>query len=664
MRYCMRTWNHVSTSCPDSSRTKESKGKGHVTKYLAGIAELRNRHLLFLDVFFLLTMPFVSLVVRLEGVDRTLEYLFPLVIYTVVVAAVKLAVYFWTGLYAHYWRYASVEELAGLLRSAFFSVVAEVVVFWTILLPFFLPTGFPRSLALIDGAFSLLALGGLRLSIRLFYSFSRIERSNGVQSRALIVGAGVVGSGVVQELLTRRTMGIVPVGFVDDDPRKQGALIHGIRVKGTRKELPAMLRTMGVDQVIIAMSDTSGEIIRSVLQVCQDAHVKSKIVPSLIEILRNPTTDPNLRNIELSDLLRRDSIRMDTRNVVSLVRGARVMVTGGGGSIGSEICRQLMSFGPSEVVVLGHGENSIFNIIQELREHPRRNVTLHPVIADIRDEERMESVFQEYRPEVIFHAAAHKHVGLMETNLADAVSNNIRGTKNLVDLAVKHNVRRFIMISSDKAVNPTSVMGATKRVAELIVHDAASAHNRAFVTVRFGNVLGSRGSVVPIFERQIARGGPVTISHPDVRRFFMTIPEAVHLVLQAGTLGTGGELFVLDMGEQIRILDLAKDLIRLKGMELGKDISIVYTGLKAGEKMYEELFYPGAQVERTTHEKIMVCRNDFELGSENNKATHERSLSLKVNTLIVASRQGSMDVAQSLLRSMVPDYEVSKRQAV
>jgi FlaA1/EpsC-like NDP-sugar epimerase len=273
-------------------------------------------------------------------------------------------------------------------------------------------------------------------------------------------------------------------------------------------------------------------------------------------------------------------------------------------------------------------------------------------------------VFQEYRPEVIFHAAAHKHVGLMETNLADAVSNNIRGTKNLVELSVKHNVRRFIMISSDKAVNPTSVMGATKRVAELIVNDAARAHNRAFVTVRFGNVLGSRGSVVPIFERQIARGGPVTISHPDVRRFFMTIPEAVHLVLQAGTLGTGGELFVLDMGDQIRILDLAKDLIRLKGMELGKDISIVYTGLKPGEKMYEELFYPGAQVERTAHEKIMVCRNDFTLGSEDNRLSHERSLSLKVNTLIAASRQGSMDVAQSMLRTMVPDYEVSKRQAV
>jgi FlaA1/EpsC-like NDP-sugar epimerase len=361
-----------------------------VTKYLAGIAELRNRHLLFLDLFFLLTTPFVSLVVRLEGVERTLEYLFPILIFTVVIAAAKLAVYFWTGLYAHYWRYASVEELAGLLRSAFFAVAAEIVVFWTILLPFFLPHGFPRSLALIDGMFSLLTLGGLRLSVRLFYSFSRIERtSNTLHSRALIVGAGVVGSGVVQELLTRRAMGIVPVGFVDDDPHKQGALIHGIRVKGTRKDLPMMLRTMGIDQVIIAMSDTSGEIIRSVLQVCQDAHVKSKIVPSLIEILRNPTTDPNLRNIELSDLLRRDSIRMDTRNVVSLVRGARVMVTGGGGSIGSEICRQLMSFGPSEVVVLGHGENSVFNVIQELREHPRRNITLHPVIADIRDEERM-----------------------------------------------------------------------------------------------------------------------------------------------------------------------------------------------------------------------------------------------------------------------------------
>jgi FlaA1/EpsC-like NDP-sugar epimerase len=634
-----------------------------VTKIFAGIAELRNRHLFFLDLIILLDLPFVALVVRLEGVNQTAAYLYPLVLYTVVIAFVKLVVYFWTGLYAHYWRYASVEELAGLVRSSFLAMAAEIVVFWTILLPFFLPAGFPRSLALIDGAFGLLVTAGLRMSVRLFFSFSRVERSAGVHSRALVVGAGVVGSGVAQELLTRRALGIVPVGFIDDDPHKRGALIHGIRVKGTRHELPGLLRSMSIDQVIIAMSGASGEVIRSVLQVCQDAHVKSKIVPGLIEILRNPTTDPGIRNIELADLLRRDSIRMDTRNVVSLVRGARIMVTGAGGSIGSEICRQLMSFGPSEIVILGHGEHSVFEIMQELGEHPRRNVMLNPVIADIRDEERMDSVFRMYRPEVVFHAAAHKHVGLMEVNLADAVSNNIHGTKVLVDLSVRHDVRRFIMISSDKAVNPTSVMGATKRVAELVVHDAARLHKRAFVTVRFGNVLGSRGSVVPIFERQIARGGPVTISHPDVRRFFMTIPEAVHLVLQAGAMGEGGELFVLDMGEQIRVMDLAKDLIRLKGLQEGKDISIVYTGLKPGEKMEEELFYPGAQVGKTAHEKILVCRNDSSLGADNGILSHERSLALQVNTLVAASRQGSMDVAQGLLRLMVPDYENS-RQAV
>jgi FlaA1/EpsC-like NDP-sugar epimerase len=632
-----------------------------VTKLFTGIAELRNRHLVGLDVILLLLTPFIALVIRMEGLSQAMGLIRPLAIFTLVMGVTKLVVFYWTGLYAHYWAYASVEELASLVRSLFLAMVAELVIFSTVLMPFVLPEGFPRSLGLLDGVFGLLAISGLRLSVRFFYSMSRVERVNGIQSRALIVGAGVVGSSVAQELQQRKGHGIKPIGFIDDDPRKHGTLIHGVRVKGTRQDLPSLLRAMSVDQVIIAMSGASPDVIRDVTQACQDAHVKSMIVPSLIEILRSPTSHPSIRNVELSDLLRRDSIRMDTRNVVSLVRGKRVLVTGGGGSIGSEICRQLMSFGPSEIVILGHGEYSVFEIMQELREHPRRNVVLHPVIADIRDEDRMESVFLKYQPEVVFHAAAHKHVGLMEGNIADAISNNIHGTKVLVDLSVRFNVQRFIMISSDKAVNPTSIMGATKRIAELVVHEAAAVHNRAFVTVRFGNVLGSRGSVVPIFERQIARGGPVTISHPDVRRYFMTIPEAVHLVLQAGAMGTGGELFVLDMGEQIRVMDLAKDLIRLKGLEVGKDIAIVYTGLKSGEKMHEELFYPGAQVEKTAHEKILMCRNDSSLKSDTALLGHERTLTVQVNTLIAAGRQGSLDVAQGLLQTLVPDYEGGRR---
>jgi FlaA1/EpsC-like NDP-sugar epimerase len=366
-------------------------------------------------------------------------------------------------------------------------------------------------------------------------------------------------------------------------------------------------------------------------------------------------------------------VKTDTKSVVGLLKGARVMITGAGGSIGSEICRQIKEFGPTELILVGHGENSIFRIAQELMEHPKRGVAVRTVIADIRDKDRMDSVFAQHKPAVIFHAAAHKHVPLMEVNISEAVTNNVLGTRNLVELSERHGVQRFVMISSDKAVNPTSIMGVSKRIAELIVQNAAMRVGRTFVTVRFGNVLGSSGSVVPVFERQIKMGGPVTVTHPDVKRFFMTIPEAVQLVLQAATMGTGGETFVLDMGEQIPVVELARDLIRLNGLEEGRDIDIVFTGLRPGEKMYEELFYEGARIERTTHDKILVSYNSMDRDvtvpmGDGNVSIHqhivsgmpgyENPLGMDVDTLIEAAHQGSESIVLRLFSKLVPQFRM------
>jgi FlaA1/EpsC-like NDP-sugar epimerase len=359
----------------------------------------------------------------------------------------------------------------------------------------------------------------------------------------------------------------------------------------------------------------------------------------------------------LEDLLRRGTIKTETAEVARLIRGEVVLVTGAGGSIGSELCRQIKEFGPRELVLLGHGENSIFEVAAELSEVARRDMTLHRAIADIRDLDRMEQVFLKYRPTIVFHAAAHKHVPLMEENVVEAVTNNILGTRNLVELSEKYSVKRFVLISSDKAVNPTSYMGATKRVAEIIVQEIACRKKMPFVAVRFGNVLGSRGSVVPFFKRQIDLGGPMTVTHPEVRRFFMTIPEAVQLVMQAAAMGSGCEVFVLDMGEQIRVVDLARDMIRLSGLEEGRDIEIRFTGLRPGEKMCEELFLAAEVREKTQHDKIIVCRNGFpEFMRARRDSQQDQPLRVEIDTLIEAATQGSLDVVERILKKLVPEF--------
>jgi FlaA1/EpsC-like NDP-sugar epimerase len=627
------------------------------------LKQLRNRYLFLIDVLVLCLAPAIAVGVRLDSHSAVIDHTSSLVLFTVVVVFIKLLIFERSGLYKQSWSYASSEELATLLKAVGIAVLAEGVVSYAFLYPQgILSAHFPRSIPVIDGLLTALLIGGHRLSVRLLCGLmAKRSTFSGAARPVLIAGAGVAGAMIVKELQTNSQLGLAPVGYLDDDSRKRGMMIHGVQVLGKLNDLPEAVKKTGATLTIIAMPTAAGRILREFIRECKSAGVETKTVPGIFEILRGSARVEQIRDVQIQDLLRRGAVTTDTGAVGAIVKGARVMVTGAGGSIGSELCRQIKALEPAELILVGHGENSIFRITKELRTLQKSGLTIRAIIADIRDRSRMSYVFKQYRPELVFHAAAHKHVGLMQENVLDAVTNNVLGTRNLVDLAEREGVKRFVMISSDKAVKPSCVMGATKRVAELVVHGASVGSSCAFMTVRFGNVLGSRGSVVPIFQQQIAAGGPVTVTHPDARRFFMTIPEAVHLVLQAAAIGRGSEVFVLDMGEQIRIVDIAKDLIRLSGLEEGTDIQIEYTGLLPGEKMFEEIFYPGEQVEGTCHDKIMVCRNGsamhhHPLTLDGEVHRHERPLHVEVDTLIEAARQGSLDVVRALLCRIVPEF--------
>lgn len=585
------------------------------------LLHMRNRFFVVSDVVLLAAAVYCSYALRLEMLDLTRFR--GGVILVAALAVVIIPFVFWrTGVYARYWRYASVEEVLLLVGSVTIGVVLVGGIGLAVTrLGIRLPSDYfvPRSVPLI---FLLLALGvtaGPRLAVRIAARY----QGGGSQCDAspvpvLIMGAGDAGAMIVRELQRNPQLGMDVVGFVDDDLAKHEVYIHGVKVLGDRHAIPEIAKRYRVQHVIIAMPRAPGKAIREIVAICERAGVRTKIMPGIYSLLDGTVSVSRLRNVRIEDLLRREPVITDTEAVGDLIRGKRVLVTGGGGSIGSELCRQVLRFRPSELVVMGHGENSIFGIYNELcgtlvgqaqGTTSIDSTQVRAVIADIRFFDRVQSVFEECRPDIVFHAAAHKHVPLMELNPAEAITNNVLGTRNLLAASVERGVERFVMISSDKAVNPSSIMGASKRAAELLVHQAAASSGRPYVAVRFGNVLGSRGSVVPIFEEQVARGGPVTVTHPDMQRYFMTIPEAVQLVLQAAVLGTGGEVFVLDMGEPVRIVDLARDLIRLSGLEEGRDIDVVFTGVRPGEKLFEELFAPGEVYHRTKHEKIFIAGN-------------------------------------------------------
>lgn len=523
-----------------------------------------------------------------------------------VIVLARLAANWGFGVYRRLWRYTGLTEMTE-LGCAVLTVSTAIVVARALEIISVEGNNLSYSIIFIDMCLSFLLLSCPRVLRRLMTEHNqRRHWRQPARRRGLLVGAGDAGQMVLKEMLQRRDLGVDVIGLVDDDPQKVKKRIAHLTVFGTTKDLPRLVEDLFIDQVIIAMPSAPPAEIRRIVDMCRQAEVETRILPGLFELINGKVSVSQLREVSLEDLLGRDPVELDSQSISSYVEDRCVLVTGAGGSIGSELCRQLMRFQPRKLLILGKGENSIFDIQQELRNRSEP-VTVVPIIADIRDHARLASVFEKHRPRVVFHAAAHKHVPLMEENVVEAISNNIRGTQNVAELSAQYGVETFVLVSSDKAVNPTSIMGATKRIAELVIQNLA-ARSRAtkYVAVRFGNVLASRGSVIPLWKRQIEAGGPITVTHPEATRYFMLIPEAVQLILQAGALGQGGEIFVLDMGKPVKIVDLANDLIRFSGLRPGHDIQLEFIGLRPGEKLYEELLTEEEGLTKTVYEKIFV----------------------------------------------------------
>jgi FlaA1/EpsC-like NDP-sugar epimerase len=541
------------------------------------------------------------------GVPADLKTTLPFVILWVV--AFKLVLLFLFGQYSGILTYFSVPDLQRIFIALAVGSFGMGLVRWTegvMAAP-------PRGVIVIDFLLSFLAVAALRLAFRLLRQNWTIDLKgpvSGTARRVGIIGAGDVGANLVRELSMKRGLGLRPVAFFDDDPHKWNSRIHGIPVVGPVELLADGKHDLRLEEAIIAMPSAPGRRVNEVVRLLQEARIRFETVPSLHQLATGKVKVTQLRSVEIQDLLGREPVRLATEHIAELIRGKVVMVTGAGGSIGSELCRQISENAPSKLLLLDQSEVQMFQVEQELIDLGYGGFIV-PVVADILDRNRLAGVFRDYRPEIVFHAAAHKHVPLMERQPSEAIKNNSFGTAQLAELAVEYETERFVLISTDKAINPTNVMGATKRLAEIFLQSFHAANPSAtkFMAVRFGNVLGSSGSVIPTFKKQIAEGGPVKVTHPEVTRYFMTIPEAVALVLQSATQGEGGEIFVLDMGQPIKIVDLARQMIELSGLRPGEDIGIEFVGLRPGEKLFEELCYNSENMDRTTHPKVMRLKS-------------------------------------------------------
>jgi FlaA1/EpsC-like NDP-sugar epimerase len=589
----------------------------------------RNRYVLLLDLVVIIAAVFGAFALRFE-LGPLFFYYLPFAYWMLGVGLiVKPLVFYYFGMYRRMWAYASIRELR-LVAIAVTSATIVVSLILVVLYSFKAFNGFVRSALIIDWLLTILFVGGVRFLVRLIAESAKRSAliSGGMTAkRALIIGAGDAGALVVRELQKNPDLNLEPIGFLDDNPTKMRQQIHGIPVVGNLNDIGKILETKRIDEVIIAIPSAGGKVIRMIADICRLKGISFRTMPGIYELIGGKVSINRLREVDITDLLRRQPSHMKEELVGFTLSGKTVMVTGAGGSIGRELCRQISRWNPSALLLLGHGENSIFESLLEIQE-TNPSLPVIPLIVDVRNLQRLNNTFAKYKPDVVFHAAAHKHVPLMEMNVDEAVNNNVLGTRNVVTACERHNVSRLVMISTDKAIRPANIMGATKRFSEMIVLDAAKRTGKAYSVVRFGNVLGSRGSVVPLFKHQIARGGPVTITHPDMKRYFMTIPEAVYLVLQAAGMGKGGETFVLNMGQQVRILDLAEDLIRLSGLEPGKDIEIIFTGIRPGEKLSEDLWEEGNQFNPTQHPDIFQFDDPANLTGKVLKTTIDEFLSL------------------------------------
>ncbi|MCH9022035.1 MAG: polysaccharide biosynthesis protein [Planctomycetes bacterium] len=566
---------------------------------------------------------------------------------------VKLIVFGFLHQYQGWWRYASVSDLFSIMMGSHISALILVVGFYVAMNIEYLGSRMavpdwqvPQAVMLMDWVATIVVLCGVRLAIRLYYEETQTI-AGGRLTRILIVGAGNAGESLLRELNRMQVARYEIVGFIDDDRKKRGVRIGGVPVVGSTGEIKSISAKRNVDELIIAMPSASHKEFRRVIELCEGTNLKFSIIPDLVAIASGQVSVSQTRDVDINDLLGRDPVQLDLDLIEEFIKDEVVMITGAGGSIGSEMCRQVGLFKPKMLLLVEQTENGLFFIERELHDKfPETRIQPH--VCDVTDRKRVEYLFDRYRPAVVIHAAAHKHVPLMEANAGEAIKNNVGGTRQVAQAAHKYKTRHFVMISTDKAVNPTSIMGSSKRLAEMMVQCLNERSQTDFVMVRFGNVLGSSGSVLPVFRQQIDQGGPVTVTHPEMKRYFMTIPEASQLVLQAAAMGRGGEVFVLDMGEPVKIVDLARDLITLSGYRPGEDIEIKFTGIRPGEKLFEELAITGEDVQPTRHPKIMIWKNI---------PTQEKLLNDAIERMIqVADRDGDRDTIIKLIKEVVPEY--------
>ncbi|MCR4301102.1 MAG: polysaccharide biosynthesis protein [Sulfuricaulis sp.] len=557
---------------------------------------------------------------------------------------------FWYfGLYRGIWRFASIPDLARILKAVGASVVLAAAASFI----FTRLEGVPRSVFFLDGILLVLLLGGPRFIYRCLKDHSLYQwiherrlDANAEQKKALIVGAGKAGEMFVRDLLRDLTGPYRPTAFVDDDTRKVGKEIHGIPVVGTCDEIPGTVTRLRIDLIIIALPAATSRQIRRIVEICETTGLPFRILPQLQDLVSGRASLKDLRDVRIEDLLGREPVTLDWQAITEATRGQTVLVSGGGGSIGAELCRQIGSLNPGRLIIVDRSEFNLYSIDMELQNNIPE-LSKIALLADINDTVQMDKIMRTYSPAVVYHAAAYKHVPILENQARAAVVNNVLGTRVMANLADKYGCRSFVMVSTDKAVNPANVMGASKRVAEMYCQGMNAKSNTRFITVRFGNVLGSSGSVIPLFQKQIASGGPVTVTHPEIMRFFMTISEACQLIMQAGVIGKGGEIFVLDMGEPVNISYLAEQLIRLSGKTPGEDIEIVYTGLRSGEKLYEELFHDAEQLTETSHPKILLAQCRLM-----DKVTLDESF----NAMQHACEEGNDAILRVMLAKLVPEH--------
>ena len=581
------------------------------------------------------------------------------------IVPLKLFIFFGLGLYRGMWRFTGVRDFWKLAQACFVSMLLIMA----IVLFIYRFEGFSRAVFILDGGLTFFLAGGLRMAIRLYFASQMRFQENGRlfyqpkhQTRVLIVGAGAAGEKILREIFENYQIHYDVVGFIDDDPVKQGRSIHGVPVLGHLDDMHRIIAGKNIDEILIAIPSASGEEMRRIIDICKGCNILYKTLPGIGEIIDGRVSVKVLRDVRYEDLLGRPPVQLDTTGIRSYLDGRTILITGCGGSIGSELCRQVIKYQPHSLILVDASEANLFHIQMEL-QHELYYQNCTTILGHVQDRQLMTSVFRKFRPKVVFHAAAYKHVPMLEKNPWEAVTNNIVGSQIVMELAAECDVKRFVLVSTDKAVKPTNVMGASKRVAELLLQ-SFQGNNTKFVAVRFGNVVGSSGSVIPLFRRQIEQGGPVTVTHPDVNRYFMTIPEAAQMIIQAGAMGEGGEVFILKMGTPVKILDMARDLIRLSGKEPDKDIKIVFTGLREGEQLYEELITVGEGIGPTKHEKIMVLRSDgFSNGLKSPAELHDW-LNSELKQLYDLSLHHDSRAIKRKLQEIVPEYSPQETESI